>query len=405
MTHPVSPASPLRAALAFLVASRLVLNTGFRFVYPFLPAIARGVGMPLEQAGLLVSARNLAGLATPAVVAVAGRGERRRRLIATGAALFAIGCATTALTGVRIGVLAGFVLIGLGKPAFDVAAQAHLADRTPYVRRARVLAALELTWAGSLLIGAPAAGWLIDRWGWQAPFVALGALGTVVVAATPLVIGAQPEVVGRATERLRLAAEARALLAVGALFSLGAEVTFVVFGAWLETDFGLSLVALGVASTVVAVAELAGEGGVLGSADRIGKRRAIAVGLAVASLAFAALPLLPGLLGALGGSALAFAAFEFTIVSTIPHASEVAPRARSRYLALLVVAIGAGRALGAAIGAPLFTRWEIAGPATVSALANIVALAVLLRWVDEHEHRPDPPTGRDRNGPPPTPAG
>ena len=67
----------LRASLAYLIAARLVLNTAHRFAYPFLPAISRGLGITLEQGGLLLSARALAGLATPLVVATAGRGERR----------------------------------------------------------------------------------------------------------------------------------------------------------------------------------------------------------------------------------------------------------------------------------------------------------------------------------------
>jgi predicted MFS family arabinose efflux permease len=384
MTPPGHPPVSLRIVLGFLFAVRLVLNTGFRFVYPFLPAIARGIGIPLEQAGLLVSARNLAGLATPAVVAVAARGERRRGLMIIGAGMFALGAAVAAFSGVVAGVFVGFVLLGLGKPTFDVAAQSHLADRTSYERRARVLGALELTWAGSLLVGAPAAGLLIDRWGWEAPFVALTLLAGLGAVLTPLLVREHPGSLPRSADRLHLEREATGLLAVAALFSLGAEVTFVVFGAWLEIDFGLSLVALGLASVAVAAAELGGEGGVLAFSDRIGKRRSIAIGLGTAAVAFALLPLVPGLAGALVGLALAFAAFEFTIVATIPYASEVAPDARSRYLALVVVAFGLGRAVGAALGAPLFTAFGIAGPAGLSSLANLVSLVLLLRLVGEH---------------------
>ncbi|MDH3397468.1 MAG: MFS transporter, partial [Acidimicrobiia bacterium] len=141
----------LTGALTFLVSARLVLNTGYRFIYPFLPVIARGLGIPLTQAGLLVSARWITGLATPAAVRIIGRGERRHRLIVAGLAMFATGAVVTAATGVFAGALVGFVLLGLGKPTFDVAAQAYLSDRTPYPVRARYLGVIELTWAGSLL--------------------------------------------------------------------------------------------------------------------------------------------------------------------------------------------------------------------------------------------------------------
>jgi predicted MFS family arabinose efflux permease len=108
---------PIRSSLAFLSSERLVMNTAFRFVYPFLPAIARGLGVPLEAAGYLVSARWVAGLATPVIQRVAGKGEARRRLIVTGCLLFIAGASVTALTGVYVGALVGFVLIGLAKPS------------------------------------------------------------------------------------------------------------------------------------------------------------------------------------------------------------------------------------------------------------------------------------------------
>jgi len=148
--------APLTGALVFLAGARLVLNTGYRFVYPFLPVIARGLGIPFTQAGLLVSARWVTGLATPAAVRFLGRSERRHRLLAAGLTLFATGAAVTAATGVFAGALIGFIFLGLGKPVFDVAAQAYLSDRTPYRMRARYLGVIELTWASSLLVGAPA---------------------------------------------------------------------------------------------------------------------------------------------------------------------------------------------------------------------------------------------------------
>jgi predicted MFS family arabinose efflux permease len=71
----------LRPSLTYLTAARFVLNSTHRMVSVFLPAIARGLGVSLEQAGLLASARSLAGVATPAIVATAGRAERRLRLV------------------------------------------------------------------------------------------------------------------------------------------------------------------------------------------------------------------------------------------------------------------------------------------------------------------------------------
>ena len=109
------------------------------------------------------------------------RGERRVRLAVWALGMMAVGAFVTVATGVYAGALVGFILLGLGKPSFDAAAQAYVADRTPYERRARYMSILELTWAGGLLVGAPLAGWLIDSFGWEAPFWVVGVLFTATM--------------------------------------------------------------------------------------------------------------------------------------------------------------------------------------------------------------------------------
>ncbi|MGZ5383338.1 MAG: MFS transporter [Acidimicrobiia bacterium] len=374
----------LTGALIFLAAARLVLNTGYRFIYPFLPVLARGLGVPLTQAGMLVSARWITGLATPAAVRVLGRGERRHRLIAAGLAMFATGAVITAATGVFAGALVGFVMLGLGKPVFDVAAQAYLADRTPYPVRARYLGVIELTWASSLLIGAPAAGWLIARLGWAAPFWAIAVLSGVAFLSMRWVIEPDAGSAERVQPRLALDRSALALLAAIGLYSGASEIMFVVFGAWLEDGFGLSLLGLGAAGVLLAVSELVGEGSTLMWTDRIGKRRSVAIGLVVSAVAYVLLSITNAHFATgMASMALALAGFEFTIVSTFPLASEVRPLARTRFLAILTVGMGLGRAVGAWVGPYLYENSGLTANTLVAAAANLVALVLLLGWVRE----------------------
>ncbi|MDH3260556.1 MAG: MFS transporter [Acidimicrobiia bacterium] len=374
----------LTGALTFLVSARLVLNTGYRFIYPFLPVIARGLGIPLTQAGLLVSARWITGLATPAAVRIIGRGERRHRLIVAGLAMFATGAVVTAATGVFAGALVGFVLLGLGKPTFDVAAQAYLSDRTPYPVRARYLGVIELTWAGSLLVGAPAAGWLIARFGWTAPFWAVAVLSVLALLAMRWVIEPDSGSAEGARPRLALDRSALTLLVTVALYSGASEIMFVVFGAWLEDGFGLSLLALGAAGVLLAVSELVGEGSTLVWTDRIGKRRSVAIGLVISALAYLLLAATNANFAAgMATMALALAGFEFTIVSTFPLASEVRPLARTRFLALLTVGMGLGRAAGASIGPFLYEQSGLTANTLVAAAANVIALVLLVSLVRE----------------------
>ncbi len=373
-----------------MAAIRLVVNTAQRFVYPFLPAIARGLGISLERAGILVSARWFAGLATPAAVGWVGRGERRLRLAVVGISLFAVGAAVTALTSVYLGAILGFAMMGIAKPMYDIAAQSYVADRTPYRRRARFLSIMELTWAGGLLVGAPLAGWLIDRHGWASPFWLLGALAVASIPVLFVVMDRDAAVTPGSVPPLRLDRSGIMLLVVTALFVMAAEVMFVVFGAWLEDVFDLSLVALGGAAIVVGLAELTGEGATILFTDRIGKKRSVVLGLAASVVGFGLLGFSPGTLWVgMALVALAFLGFEFTIVSAIPLATEVAPNARARYLAIFTVANSLGRTVGAAIGPAVFSRFDLAGNAILAASADLLAILLLVLWVDERPQEAD----------------
>jgi len=375
---------PVRAALAFLSSERLVMNTAFRFIYPFLPAIARGLGVPLEAAGYLVSARWAAGLATPAIQRVAGKGEARRRLIITGCLLFIAGSLVTALTGVYLGALVGFVLIGFAKPTYDIASQAYVADRVPYERRARYLAVFELTWALSLLIGAPLTGWLISRGHWVSPFWAFAALTAVALVLVPRFIDPDRHTEQSTAERGSFGSSSIVFLVMAALFTLAAEMMFVVFGAWLEASFGLTLAALGGAAVLIGLAELAGEGATFAFTDRIGKRRSVLIGLLISAVGFALLVPVSEQLGlGLGLLALALFGFEFTIVSSIPLATELQPESRARFLAWMVVAMSIGRGIGAAVGPQLFGAVGLPGPAMAAVVADVLAGVLLVAWVRE----------------------
>jgi predicted MFS family arabinose efflux permease len=360
------------------------MNTAYRFVYPFLPVIARSLGVPLEQAAFLISVRHIAGLATPAVTRVIGRGERRRRLILTGLLLFVAGSAVTAMTSAYVGALIGFALIGLAKPVFDVSSQAYVSDRVPYERRARYLAVFEFTWAGALLVGAPATGWLISRSDWATPFWAFGVLSVAAILLLPHFVDADHTVLGVSGARGRFGRSGIAFLAVAGFFALASEMMIVVFGAWLENSFGLSLAALGGAAILIGASELAGEGATFAFTDRIGKRRAVLVGLAVSATGFGLLvPAQSSMVIGLAVLGVALLGFEFTIVSSIPLASELVPTSRARYLAWMVVAMSLARGVGAAVGPILFQSFGLPGPAVAAVIADVVAAVVLVAWVRE----------------------
>ncbi len=373
---------PLIIALGLLTAARLVINTGHRLVSPFLPVIARGLGVPLESAGVLVAARSAAAMATPAIV-TAGRRYDRRGMVLVGLAIFSFGSGIAAVVGVYAGVLVGFVLMGLGKAVFDVSGQAYLSDRVPYESRARWLAAFETTWAGGFLIGAPVVGWLISLSGWETAYGVVAVIvGASLLGALVLLDEDHAEMAERG--RLSLDRSAIGLLAVATLFSAGGEFTTVVLGAWLEDSFAIALVGIAGLASLIGVAELTGAFSTGLFTDRLGKKRAVSIGIVINATGYAIMGLSGGsvLLG-VGGALVAFLGFEFLIVSSFPLASELVPGGRGRYLAWLVVAISLGRSLAGAVGPVLFTSIGFGANAAAAVIVDLMAFLVLRLTVSE----------------------
>lgn len=372
--------------MATLVFLKLVMNTALRFVYPFLPAIARGLGIDLTQAGMLVSVRWASSLTTPAVMSFSGDVHRTRRLLIAGLTMFGAGSIVTAWTGIYIGAVIGFALAGLAKPMIDIGSQLYVSERVPYRRRARYLGVLEVSWAGGLLVGAPAAGWLIGNWGWQAPFWVLGSLGLVGIGLALIFLDRHDQAASSRGTKAPDSPGGQVILLLGtiALFGFAHEGVLVTLGGWLEGSFAMTLLALGGVGTLLGVSELAGEGAMVAFTDRIGKRNSLALGLAAGCLSLYALSFSTDVAGpALTALALATVALEFGYISVIPLMTELRPRGRTRILALSVVATGLGRMAGDLISPRLFTAGGMQLVTMVA--ASVVLCAVILVLVGVRE--------------------
>lgn len=176
-----------------------------------------------------------------------------------------------------------------------------------------------------------------------------------------------------------------ATLSAPLLMALANENIGIIYGAWLETQFGLTVAALGVASLVISAAELLGEGLTAWLVDRLGKQRTILAGLLLNVAAYLAFPHLTGTLaGGLTGLFLVFLTFEFTIVATIPFISELAPQARGTVMALFVTAAALGRMISSLIAPRLWAAGGLQVNARVS--AAVVAVAVIILWSGAAEH-------------------
>jgi predicted MFS family arabinose efflux permease len=173
-------------------------------------------------------------------------------------------------------------------------------------------------------------------------------------------------------------------LAIGLLASCANETVNIVFGVWLEVSFGLKVAALGAAAAIIGLSELSGEGLVIGLTDRLGKRRAVALGLVANGAAALLLPVLARTpTGALAGLFLFYITFEFTLVSSIPMMTELLPGARATLMSANISAISLGRVGGAALGLALFPLGIQANVGAVVIL-NAIGAAVLLAFIREH---------------------
>jgi predicted MFS family arabinose efflux permease len=396
-----------------ILPARLLINAQFRIPYPFLPAISRGLGVPLAVASLLLTARDLVGVSSPLYGYLADRFGRKTVML--GGLLALVAGASLVVAGGTFGVaLVAFALLGLAKSSYDPAMQAFVSDAVPYERRGQALGITEFSWAGAWLLGVPLAGLLIARWDWRAPFLIialLGLLGLLGTARLKIPLGfpspihprssvSATHLPGSAADYLRPLLTRRTLLvlAVSGLVILASENFFIIYGAWMEAQFGLAPTALGLTSVVVSVAELTAA--ILSAVivDRLGKHRSLFLALAANAVAYLLLPVLAGSFGsALVGIVILAATSEFAIVSTLPLVSELVPRSRGTVMAVNA-ALTALAATAASLIAPRL--WGVGGLGWVtSASAADTVLAALLLWFASTAARTQqeplvlPPTG------------
>jgi predicted MFS family arabinose efflux permease len=391
-TEPVSgtttsSGSHLILSLAVTTLCRLVLNTARRFAYPFAPALSRGLGVPLTAITSLIAVNQATAVLGLFFGPLADRLGYRLMML-TGMTLLVAGMFAGGLFPFYGVILIALFLAGLGKSMFDPALQAYVSERVPFHRRGLAIGFLEFSWAGSTLLGIPLIAVLIDRLGWRAPFFVMSGLGILGILALSILIEktGQKKVhrpslpVFRGAWR-QLLRERAALGALSYSFwiSVANDNLFVVYGAWLENQFGLSIIALGLGTAVIGIAELAGESITAALADRLGLKRSVIGGLAACIICYSILPFLNQTLGmALTGLFFLFLTFEFTIVTGLSLFTELVPASRATMMASYLASGGVGRVVGALIGGPIWLAGGIYATAQVSAAISGLALVSLI---------------------------
>lgn len=393
MPQNINPENPgiqgSRLAWKVCVATvcRLALNTARRFGYPFAPALSRGMGVPLTAVTSIIAVSQSTAILGMFFGPLADRLGYRLMML-SGLGMLVLGMFAGGFLPFYGVVLTALFLAGLGKSVFDPAIQAYIGQRVPFHRRGLFIGLIEFSWAGSALVGIPIVGLLIEYMGWQAPFFAMGGVGLMGMVALKILLSED----GKQTVRhqsasglwsswSRLCRDRAALGAVGFAFFVSAanDNLFVVYGAWLEKSFGLSIVALGLGTSVIGIAELFGEGLTAAISDFLGLKRSVVSGISLCIISYVALPLFGQTLSlSLGGLFLIFLTYEFTIVSALSLCTELLPGLRATMMSGFLAAAGVGRAVGALMGGPVWLAGGILITGAASAAMSGVGLLCLL---------------------------
>lgn len=379
----------LRYQLFGFFLTRMVINTSFRMIYPFLGPISRGVGVPVEEVTRAITLRAAFGLFSPLIGSIADT-RGRRSAMSLGIASFIAGMLLVGFWPSFGTLVVALLLTMFSKIILDPALLAYLGDRVSYKQRGLAVAVAEFSWAGAFFLGVPIAGYLIGVGGWNTPFWVLGLIGIGILLLVRRIVPVEPiRMIKRASLRGGLARIVKhrpsiGVLVIGLMISLSNEVVSIIYGVWLERSFAVQLAALGVSAAVIGFAELVGEGLVAGFADRIGKRRALGIGLVTYIAASLMLPVLArDENSAFLGLFLFYLTFEFSVVASLPLLTELLPDARATLLAANGAGHAAGRMLGSQLGLLLFAG-GISVNTTAAALLNGVALLALIVLVREH---------------------
>jgi len=344
---------PMRFQVILFAVVRMIININTRMVYPFLNTFASGLGVDLVTISLAMTVRSISGALSLFITPVADRHGRKTGML-LGVVIFIIGAGLVMVWPSFTAFTIAISLTFLGMFVYLSSTQAYIGDRVRQGRRGTALGLIETGWGVSYIIGMPILGWMIDRYGWRAPFPFTAALGVLAfVLILVFVPNYKPQqkilsgnVLKSILEVLKIPAARYGLLMSLMLISSN-EVINLVFGVWLEVSFGLKLAALGAASAVIGISEISGEsiGGVV--SDRIGRERSIMLGMGLMLVVSIALPFIGGTqAGALIGLFFFYLSYEFTFVSTLPFITELVPAARGTMLGANVACLSLGRMIG-----------------------------------------------------------
>jgi predicted MFS family arabinose efflux permease len=366
--------------------TKLLMNITRRMVYPFAPEFARGLNVDLSAITSLIAVNQATAILGPVGASFADRyGYKLLMLMAV--AFLTIGTFAAGFIPIYSVLMVALFLTGVTKSIFDPSLQAFIGQYVPFEQRGKVIGITEMAWAGSTLAGIPLAGVIIERFSWQTPFLIMGTLSLVcfflILKFMPKETRTDPSKQGGQSilENWKTIVQSRQVLGIlgfSFFMSLANDNLFVIYGAWLEQSYGLSLTAIGFGTILIGLSEILGEGCTALFSDRIGLKRAVIVGTALSAGAYLILPMADTGLGfVLAGLFLVFFCFEFTFVTSMSLSTELVPELRASTMSAFYAIAGIGRVIGAFAGGLIWSGHGLLGISLVSGTCCVLALALV----------------------------
>jgi predicted MFS family arabinose efflux permease len=397
--------APSRIGLFILLLAIFLLGlTDVQIIAPILSKLAEDFSVSTAVMGTAVSAYAIAAAIWALVVGPLS--DRIGRLIFLRAAALAFtGAAGVAYFATQFEhYVAARVVAGLAGGTISACVIAQVADLFDYSARGRAMGWLGAIYFIAAVVAVPLGAWITSLWGWRAVYLWLGVLALVLGAlirpallSLTMVAHHPNNPVRHIAGAFRMQAQNYSrylvqkptryglLLAVMISATVAGMVTYL--GAWLASVFGMSVATIGLVFMATGGASVVGAFGGGWLADRLGKRRMIALSsviLAAILLLVSAVQSHAGvfLFCALGGLAMALREGPFqALISELPPASE-----RGAYIALRNATSQLAIAAAVAICGFLFERFGFLMVAYFAAGCSMIASG-LAWWIPEPPRR------------------
>ncbi len=369
----------MRATLRALAVGNFTIGTGAFVVPGLLGPLASDLNISVATAGQLMTVYAVSyAIGSPLLVSLTSH-IRRRELLLSGLAVFAVGTLlSAAATNVWL-LFAARVLAACGAAVFTPCASTVAVMTSAPDARGKALGIVFFGLALAQVIGIPVGTLIAYSLGWRATFAVIGVLAIIVAFG---LAGRIPRALEGQRVSLKswaaLLHDARVALALGVtLFQFAGQfIPYTYIGPWAATS--LQLGATGISALLWAYGAASIPGGLIGGwcADRFGVVRTLFVVLIVLGLSIAGMSAASGSLIGVVAALTLWSAAGFAY--NAPQQSRLvtlAPEALGIVLAVNASALYIGTAVGGAVGGLVVTHIGIDALGWVGGAS--VALAML----------------------------